>query len=752
MHLVDEAGAPVESASLRLIGRSAPIRVRGSAELMIDQPVAGVVSAVGFLDEPVVLQPDDTEVTVELLAALGPGGVQRRVLQFGGDMMMGRRYQSGVTEGAATATTPEEARAVVASVAPLMAAADASMVNLETVVGELSPLDAYPGKRFLLQSPPLILDALDELGIDLVTLGNNHAYDWREEGVASTIAQLDGAGIAWAGAGVDAAQAEAGRMLDVNGMKVGVVSATTVNGDFVNDNLPRAEEAAPADLSANEEWQYEERAFGFGKPADAAYLAPANRRAGDTWQQFRRLERTLTDADAAALWSAISRVYPELQDWVARRGHGGAAPFRTDVVTAQVQALRAQGAALVVVQLHGGFQFSEVPSDFLRAAAHSAIDAGADLVVGHHPHVLQGFEWYEGHLIAYSLGNFVFDQDFLSTFPSAILRTVFEGDTLLQARVVPLLVEGYRPVPASGEAAARVLRQMTVRSLAPALSERLQPDLVGNVVTPSVSGNAVVRADGASALVLSDPLPSTDSLALVGGIPRELDACTTLRAAAGSETQAAIGTDLLGWGTFDDFTADGSDQGAQFWTLDPSASLRYSAGRGTYVHLESDAHTGSSTRQVARSAIPEHRWFDADGQPLDGSPRYTLQLDALRSDEGASVRVVLYDVNDTDPTVEPTSVTLHEATIPLPLATKGEWHTLTVDLTDVFNVEFDGVRADAVLVYIVAPAGDDRLDIDDVRLFEWRPAADMPEAAWAAADALMVPNDADASFDVFGCP
>ena len=53
------------------------------------------------------------------------------------------------------------------------------------------------------------------MGIDLVTLGNNHAYDWQAPGVASTIAALDGAGIAWAGAGTTTEQAQAGRIIDV---------------------------------------------------------------------------------------------------------------------------------------------------------------------------------------------------------------------------------------------------------------------------------------------------------------------------------------------------------------------------------------------------------------------------------------------------------------------------------------------------------------------------------------------------------
>ena len=85
-----------------------------------------------------------------------------------------------------------------------------------------------------------------------------------------------------------------------------------------------------------------------------------------------------------------------------------------------------------------------LPASSPVRAAHAAIDAGADLVVGHHPHVLQGFEWYKGRLIAYSLGNFVFDQDFLSTFPSVILRTIFEGNRMIDARIIPLTIDRYR--------------------------------------------------------------------------------------------------------------------------------------------------------------------------------------------------------------------------------------------------------------------------------------------------------------------
>jgi len=75
-----------------------------------------------------------------------------------------------------------------------------------------------------------------------------------------------------------------------------------------------------------------------------------------------------------------------------------------------VQEAREQ-ADVVVVILHGGTEYARTSNAEQRAAAHSAIDAGADLVIGHHPHVLQDTEIYQDRLIVYSLGDFVFDID-----------------------------------------------------------------------------------------------------------------------------------------------------------------------------------------------------------------------------------------------------------------------------------------------------------------------------------------------------
>ena len=126
-----------------------------------------------------------------------------------------------------------------------------------------------------------------------------------------------------------------------------------------------------------------------------------------------------------------------------------------------IAALRGAGCHTVVVMAHWGEERVDAPDPFVRAAAHAAIDAGADLVAGHHPHILQGIEVYKGRVIAYSLGNFVFggnrDPDERET---AILQQRFrvvEGRLEPDGfRVIPFTLSGtaavndYRPVELSG--------------------------------------------------------------------------------------------------------------------------------------------------------------------------------------------------------------------------------------------------------------------------------------------------------------
>lgn len=80
------------------------------------------------------------------------------------------------------------------------------------------------------------------------------------------------------------------------------------------------------------------------------------------------------------------------------------------LVALKIKQLRTEGIDFVVVSYHGGNEYQAETTDETRAFARACIDAGADAFIGHHPHVVQGMEWYGGKPVLYSLGNFVFKQ------------------------------------------------------------------------------------------------------------------------------------------------------------------------------------------------------------------------------------------------------------------------------------------------------------------------------------------------------
>lgn len=113
----------------------------------------------------------------------------------------------------------------------------------------------------------------------------------------------------------------------------------------------------------------------------------------------------------------------------------------------------------IVVSVHWGEELERHPRPAQRDFGRAAIVAGAHLVLGHHPHVLQSLERYRDGLIAYSLGNFVFDMAADSTYDTAALRLTLEGGRIRAAEILPLRIErgDYAPRPASPEEAARIL-------------------------------------------------------------------------------------------------------------------------------------------------------------------------------------------------------------------------------------------------------------------------------------------------------
>jgi poly-gamma-glutamate synthesis protein (capsule biosynthesis protein) len=122
----------------------------------------------------------------------------------------------------------------------------------------------------------------------------------------------------------------------------------------------------------------------------------------------------------------------------------GDALLQANTFTADIAAARAAGADLVIVYPHWGQEYSENVTATQKKFAHQIIDAGADMIIGSHPHVNGGMEVYNGKPIWYSIGNFVFDQWWWDKTQKAImLELTFSGDRLVQAWMRPLLIIDY---------------------------------------------------------------------------------------------------------------------------------------------------------------------------------------------------------------------------------------------------------------------------------------------------------------------
>jgi poly-gamma-glutamate synthesis protein (capsule biosynthesis protein) len=147
-------------------------------------------------------------------------------------------------------------------------------------------------------------------------------------------------------------------------------------------------------------------------------------------------------------------------DIYATAKRGGIAPIRSDYIKKDITALKGK-ADVVIVSLHWGFEYKDTPEKWQRDLARNIIGWGAGAVIGHHPHVMQGIELYKGRPIAYSLGNFLFDQKDHGTDSSVILALEFTGKAITGISVIPLdRFNTYFPRLAKGKAKKEIVENL----------------------------------------------------------------------------------------------------------------------------------------------------------------------------------------------------------------------------------------------------------------------------------------------------
>jgi poly-gamma-glutamate capsule biosynthesis protein CapA/YwtB (metallophosphatase superfamily) len=206
-----------------------------------------------------------------------------------GDTMLGR----GVAR--ALATAPPEAL-VAPEVRAALGQADLVVLNLECCISERGRPWGVPGKPFFFRAPPRAVELLVLLGVDCVTLANNHALDYGVDALLDTLAHLATAGIATVGAGADLQQARRPAILAAGGLRVAVVGVTDHPADFAAG--PGRPGVAFADLGRQvPDWLVQTVR---GADADAALVTPhwgPNMTAAPV-SNVRRAAAALVDAGA----------------------------------------------------------------------------------------------------------------------------------------------------------------------------------------------------------------------------------------------------------------------------------------------------------------------------------------------------------------------------------------------------------------------------------------------------------------------
>lgn len=245
----------------------------------------------------------------------------------------------------------------------------------------------WPGKAGrIVRSHPSKISLYSSTGFDVVSLANNHVMNYGAEGLEQTLNVLDDAGVRHCGAGLTLEEAHKPAVLEWRGTRVAFLSYTSV---FTPGFEATADRPGMAVVKVETTYRIPKRLHEMpGSPLDITTTPDPT----DEVQMLRdvRTARKLADSVVVLMHWGVSMGYQHLVPYQIRLGH-------------------------------------------------AAIDAGADLVVGHHPHTIQGVEVYHGKTIAYSVPHFGFDMKHPTISEEAILLEIeLRHESLGQVRIHPV--------------------------------------------------------------------------------------------------------------------------------------------------------------------------------------------------------------------------------------------------------------------------------------------------------------------------
>jgi len=311
-----------------------------------------------------------------------------------------------------TKRLPEPRDPAFRALADLLRSADVRFTNLE---GTLHDYRGFPqadsGGTYAVGSPRII-DDLKALGFNLYGAANNHMGDWGEGGLTGTQETLDRAGVVYAGIGRHLAEARSPRYLELDRGRVALLAVTSTFPPSSRAGEQRPDCQGRPGVNP---LRFEETVVVDAETLLA--LADTHRRLGIGAHRDLSIKLGFTRPDPEGVSTLFGHTFRAgAPAGVTTAAHAG----DLEGNLAWIRDARRQ-ADWVIVSVHAhemAGEDREQPAAFIPAFCRAAVDAGADAVLGHGPHLLRGLEIYRGRPIFYSLGNFIFQNEVLERQPA----------------------------------------------------------------------------------------------------------------------------------------------------------------------------------------------------------------------------------------------------------------------------------------------------------------------------------------------
>ena len=287
----------------------------------------------------------------------------------------------------------------------LITSHDVAFLNLESTFHENECSPAVDSGGTWAMSDPRTLDDMQEYGFNLFNTANNHSGDFGIEGVLATVRNLKERDMIFSGTGEDLAQAAKACYLETQGTRVALISCCSSMPNAFRAGAQSAEMPGRPGLNPlrfNQVFHLDHEHFAMAK--QVAKVSGVN----------AKQERSIRNGYAVppkegTLSIGATKFVEDETSWVESTCNKQDLKRVTDEI---MEAKRQADVVLVSIHNHhidGSENFE--PPQFLQDFSKACIDAGADVIIGHGPHELQGIELYKGGLILYSIGNFIFQTE-----------------------------------------------------------------------------------------------------------------------------------------------------------------------------------------------------------------------------------------------------------------------------------------------------------------------------------------------------